>query len=123
MLSSRPHGMIDNVLRPLLFLDVDGPILPFGEHPQSSPRTVTSGSRFSRLSPGVGRQLATLPCDLVWATTWEDEANSEIAPRLGLPRLPVVHWPSPSVEHEHEDRWFGLCWNSVTRTSPLSING
>lgn len=55
-----------------------------------------------------------LPCELVWATTWEDEANAEIAPRLGLPQLPVVHWPSPSIEHEHEDRWFGLCWKTRT---------
>jgi hypothetical protein len=55
-----------------------------------------------------------MPCDLVWATTWEDQANAEIAPRIGLPRLPVVNWPEPSDEDEREDQWFGLCWKTRT---------
>ncbi len=40
-----------------------------------------------------GRRLAALPADLVWATTWMAEANEVLAPRLGLPQLPVVGWP------------------------------
>lgn len=55
-----------------------------------------------------------MPCELVWASTWEDEANIELAPRLGLQPLPVVHWPEPSAEREHEDRWFGLHWKTRT---------
>lgn len=47
----------------------------------------------SRIDPGHGRRLAALPCDLVWATTWMDDANEQIAPWLGLPKLPVVRWP------------------------------
>ncbi|MEV4105915.1 hypothetical protein AB0J42_37255 [Nonomuraea sp. NPDC049649] len=93
--------------RPLLFLDIDGPLLPFGGSPQRRP----SGTHLARLDPQVGLRLAALPCDLVWATTWEDEANAEISPRIGLPRLPVVHWPDPSDQDECEDRWFGLCWS------------
>lgn len=100
--------------RPLLFLDVDGPLLPFGEGPQHEPRDVVSDSHLSRLRPDLGRRLAALPCELVWATTWEDEANAEIAPRIGLPQLPVVRWPDSSAEHEREDRWFGLCWKTRT---------
>ncbi len=100
--------------RPLLFLDVDGPLLPFGENPQGEPRDLVSHSRLPRLSPELGQRLAALPCELVWATTWEDDANTEIAPRLGLPRLPVVHWPDSSADHEGEDRWFGLCWKTRT---------
>ncbi|GAA2385214.1 hypothetical protein Cme02nite_72040 [Catellatospora methionotrophica] len=42
-----------------------------------------------------GPQLLALPYDLVWATTWTDEANEWIAPVLGLPELPVVDWPQP----------------------------
>ncbi|MEU1525365.1 HAD domain-containing protein [Nocardia rhamnosiphila] len=106
--------MTDHIHRPLLFLDVDGPLLPFGEDPERQPGTVMSDSHLSRLSPEVGGQLAALPCRLAWATTWEDDANAEIAPRLGLPRLPVVRWPEPSAEHEREDRWFGLCWKTRT---------
>lgn len=35
----------------------------------------------------------TLGCDVVWASTWMDDANEAVAPRLGLPMLPVVRWP------------------------------
>ncbi|MGW5219937.1 hypothetical protein ACWEQA_18895 [Nocardia sp. NPDC004085] len=31
---------------------------------------------------------------LTWATVWGVEANSWIAPKLGLPELPVVQWPT-----------------------------
>jgi hypothetical protein len=98
--------------RPLLFLDVDGPLLPFGEGPERQGRNTTPDSHLARLTSEVGRRLAALPCDLIWATTWENEANTEIASRIGLPRLPVVNWPDPSGEHEREDQWFGLCWKT-----------
>jgi hypothetical protein len=100
--------------RPLLFLDVDGPLLPFGEDPEQEGRNATPDSRLARLTFEMGRRLAALPCDLAWATTWEDEANTAIATRIGLPRLPVVNWPDSSGEHEREDRWFGLCWKTRT---------
>ncbi|GAA3522271.1 hypothetical protein FHR32_007802 [Streptosporangium album] len=72
--------MTGHTERPLLFLDIDGPLLPFGEDPQRAPRVTTPDSHLARLPSEVGRRLAALPCDLVWATTWEDEANAEIAP-------------------------------------------
>jgi len=56
-----------------------------------------------------GPALAALPCTLVWATTWQQDANTEIAPRIGLPHLPVS-WPEPTKADEREDRWLGLCW-------------
>ncbi|AQZ63162.1 hypothetical protein BKM31_18355 [[Actinomadura] parvosata subsp. kistnae] len=106
--------MTSHTERPLLFLDVDGPLLPFGENPYGEPLATTPESPLARLTAEVGRQLAALPCDLVWATTWEEEANAVIAPRIGLPRLPVVTWPEPSGEHEREDQWFRLCWKTRT---------
>jgi len=107
--------------RPLLFLDVDGPLLPFGEDPQHTRRHATPDSRLSRLSPRLGLRLAALPCELVWATTWEDDANAEVAPRLGLPTLPVVNWPESSG-HEREDIWLGLCWKTRTWwTGPTDV--
>lgn len=100
---------------PLLFLDVDGPLLPFGAGPQNQPTgSDAASSHLARLDPRIGPRLAALPCELVWATTWEQAANTEIAPRIGLPALPVVHWPQPSGEDEHEDQWFGLCWKTRT---------
>ncbi|MEU3144654.1 MULTISPECIES: HAD domain-containing protein [unclassified Streptomyces] len=85
--------------RPVLFLDVDGPLIPFGA-PGSGARAFTRGPSaergnplLDRLDPTVGPRLLALGCDLVWATTWLDEANGTVAPRIGLPTLPVVRWP------------------------------
>ncbi|MFE5096592.1 HAD domain-containing protein [Streptomyces sp. NPDC056638] len=106
--------MTHQVKCPLLFLDVDGPLLPFGRGPQREPKDAGPHPHLGRLNPEVGIRLAALPCELIWATTWEDEANAEVAPRIGLPRLPVVNWPESSAEHEHEDQWFGLHWKTRT---------
>ncbi|MEV5607821.1 HAD domain-containing protein [Streptomyces sp. NPDC052225] len=85
--------------RPLLFLDVDGPLIPFGPpppggHPTYEPDPDPSGHPLlSRANPALGPALAALPCDLVWATTWMDDANALVGPRLGLPVLPVLDEP------------------------------
>jgi hypothetical protein len=104
----------DHQQRPLLFLDVDGPLLPFGGNPPRGPRVSGSAPHLARLRPETGRRLAALPCTLVWATTWLEDANSEIAPRIGLPNLPVVAWPEPTRADEQEDQWLGLCWKTRT---------
>jgi len=49
-----------------------------------------------------------LGCDLVWASTWADEANEAVAPRIGLPRLPVVEWLDVSTEEGPR----GLHWKT-----------
>ncbi|MER7515227.1 HAD domain-containing protein [Streptomyces sp. NPDC126499] len=84
-------------MRPLLFLDVDGPLIPFGgsaPHPAYAPEPPPDAHPLlHRVDPAHGPRLAALDCALVWATTWGEEANEVIAPRLGLPPLPVVDWP------------------------------
>lgn len=95
--------------RPLLFLDVDGPLIPFGvavPPTAAEPALDDAHPLLARLVPEHGRLLAALPCELVWATTWMDDANEVIAPRLGLPRLPVLDWPD---EDEPDD---GLHWKT-----------
>lgn len=90
--------------RPLLFLDVDGTLLPFavaGWQMGDDSNPLLAG-----LDPEHGRRLAALPCDLVWATTWMAEANEVLAPRLGLPQLPVVDWP----DEDDDDGW--LHWKT-----------
>jgi len=82
--------------RPLLFLDVDGTLIPLGTRPDGGPaRPAPAGSNplLARLDPEHGAWLSALPCDLVWATSWMAEANEVIGPPLGLPELPVVDWP------------------------------
>jgi hypothetical protein len=76
--------------RPLLFLDVDGTLLPFASAAQQM--SDDTNPLLAGLDPEHGRRLAALPCDLVWATTWMAEANEVLAPRLGLPQLPIVDW-------------------------------
>jgi hypothetical protein len=107
-------SVADHEQRPLLFLDVDGPLLPFGGESPSGHQEGASVSHLAGLRPETGRRLAALPCTLVWATTWLEDANTEVAPRIGLPVLPVVTWPEPTPADEHEDQWFGLCWKTRT---------
>ncbi|WP_225448508.1 hypothetical protein [Streptacidiphilus sp. P02-A3a] len=47
------------------------------------------------LNPAHGPALMALPFELIWATTREDEADTHLAPLLGLPELPFVAWSSP----------------------------
>ncbi|KPI31777.1 hypothetical protein OV320_0185 [Actinobacteria bacterium OV320] len=110
-----------SVQRSLLFLDVDGPLIPFGGVSESYP-TWTTGSvplggdtnpLLTRINPEHGPRLAALPCEVVWATTWMADANECIAPRLGLPQLPVVIWPDPS-EVDDQDVLNGLHWKTRT---------
>ncbi|MER5753112.1 HAD domain-containing protein [Streptomyces sp. NPDC002088] len=85
----------------LLFLDVDGTLIPFGaagsypayEAGGRSSAHATGNPLLTRIDPGLGPRLAALGCELVWATTWMDEANDCVASWLGLPPLPVVDWP------------------------------
>lgn len=85
--------------RPLLFLDVDGPLNPYAAKPTKRPEGYTTirvprgaGQRPLRvwLHPGHGARLLALDYDLCWATTWMAEANRWIAPVVGLPELPYV---------------------------------
>lgn len=115
--------------KPLLLLDVDGPLNPFladTPPPGYVDFAVTPTSWGGPplpvvLNPGHGPALLALAdvFDLVWATAWEDGANADIAPLIGLPSLPVIefgidyekvrddairfgvgnrlHWKSPAV--------------------------
>ncbi|RKE22852.1 HAD domain-containing protein [Streptomyces sp. TLI_171] len=78
--------------KPLLYLDVDGVLNPVFPHPDDGfdPHTLLGYSVL--LSPRHGEWLRELAAhyELVWATTWEEQANAHIAPLLGLPELPVV---------------------------------
>ncbi|MEV4056682.1 HAD domain-containing protein [Amycolatopsis sp. NPDC049688] len=93
--------------RPLLFLDIDGPLIPFGRSSgqyETFPNADLGNPLLSRVDPSLGPRLLALGCDLVWATTWLADANECVSPLLGLPELPVLDVP------EGDDR--GLHWKT-----------
>lgn len=120
-------------MRPVLLVDVDGPLNPYAAKPSRRPagyethRLLTPGWAASErrrlidhglphrpvkplrvwLNPLHGPALRALPFDLVWATTWEEEANEFIAPVLGLPELPFIAWAS--TRHSPEG---GVFWKT-----------
>ncbi|MFF9015490.1 HAD domain-containing protein [Streptomyces sp. NPDC014870] len=94
------------MLKPLLLIDVDGPLNPYAAQPERRPDGYTThrmrpdgwfDAKPLRvwLNPAHGEELLTLSeaYELVWATTWKGEANAWIGPRLGLPELPYIDWP------------------------------
>lgn len=117
--------------RPLLFLDVDGPLNPYAAQPERRPEGYTTlrvpwggwGTEEERagslrrgplrvwLNPDHGRELLGLGYELCWATTWMAEANRWIAPVLGLPDLPYVDFGAALFQ----DRLDGVHW----KTAPL----
>ncbi|MEW2493856.1 hypothetical protein AB0942_09950 [Streptomyces nodosus] len=119
--------------KPLLLLDVDGPLNPFDAPPHRRP----AGYRTHRmkpdnwiaqhggmpehrvkplrvwLNPSHGPALMALPYELVWATTWEHDANDWIGWRIGLPReqdLPVI---------EFGDQWTVRPDGTYVKTWPI----
>lgn len=103
--SVRPEAM-----RPLLLLDVDGPLNPWAATPDTRPADYVEHqfklSRWSRrktlriwLNPHHGLDLTGLAgrtgVELVWATTWGHKANSTVGPAIGLPSLPVIEFAGP----------------------------
>lgn len=114
--------------RPLLFLDVDGPLNPYAAQPEHHPdgyttlrATVRPGPPLRvRLNPAHGPALLGLGYDLCWATTWMAAANHWIAPVVGLPELPYVdfgdalfaerpdgvHWKTEAIVAYAEGRPF-----------------
>jgi hypothetical protein len=115
--------------RPLLFLDVDGPLNPYAAQPERRPEGYTTirvfregdadsdpGRLRSRakplrvwLNPEHGPALLALGYELCWATTWMSDANRFIGPVLGLPALPFVDF-GDGLLRERPD---GIHWKAA----------
>lgn len=88
-----------------ILIDVDGVLNPDIKHhvkyckchPGWTRRRDITRIYKLNLNPGHGRMLRNLAAEfdaeLLWFTTWEKEANWEIAPYIGLKALPVIPCP------------------------------
>jgi hypothetical protein len=114
-------------IRGLLLLDVDGPLHPYGANAKRRPDGYRSyrytpdgrwytGKEFRRhkgiyvwLNPGHGPMIldvaAATKLQPVWATTWQDEANTLISPAVGLPPLPVITFPAEDLDVAAHRPW------------------
>ncbi|WP_285582070.1 HAD domain-containing protein [Herbidospora sp. NBRC 101105] len=93
-------------------LDVDGVLNPFRRPgPEWGPYTCTAAGQpyLLWLNPAHGPLLLALAhatgAELVWATTWQHDANTSIGPILGLPELPVIE-----VDKGRGAEGPGCCW-------------
>lgn len=109
--TDRDRAVHTEPVKPLLLMDVDGPMNPFRAK-WFAKRAPIEGYEFYELTPegdqtyrvalnpDHGTRLRDLASiyELVWATTWGEDANRLIAPILGIPdNLPVIDLPQPSV--------------------------
>jgi hypothetical protein len=112
--------------RGLLLLDVDGPLNPYGAKRTLRPpgyqtfRYTADGDWYAGrnasrhkgirvwLHPGHGTLLRTFAdetgLELVWATTWMHEANTLIAPAIGLGELPVIEFSDADLGRDATGR-------------------
>jgi hypothetical protein len=102
--------------KPLLLIDVDGPLNPWAASGRTNQR---NGYRRWRIDAYVvylkrshGQALLDLAdvFDLVWCTTWEHQANTDIGPKIGLPKLPVIEFSGLLPD---KPPWPGLHWKTA----------
>jgi hypothetical protein len=88
-----------------IFIDVDGVLNALGSNPGPDyfpAKGKLSKSEYNRifyplqLNKQHAKWLLELSArtnaNLAWATTWQDDADAEIGAKIGLPKLPVVHF-------------------------------
>ena len=118
--------------RPLLLLDIDGPLNPWEANPNRRPEGYTThrldpvdqhGEKWTSwnrkpirvwLKPAHGPQLLALASrfDLTWASTWGPEADRLIGPAIGLPELSYVNFWAENKNPEKPERVNGVYWKT-----------
>lgn len=131
--------------KPLLLVDVDGVLCPFGWGPHNFDGGTVSETLASEIAeqhyPGYdyseehyvhtsqenAKRLQRLSerFELAWCTGWLERANEVISPLHGLPELPVVeirhfspriHWKHSAIEKFVKDRPYAFIDDDITRS-------
>lgn len=88
-------------MKPIAFIDVDGVLNVLNFRKAMKPgmtqqeMTLSNGQTYpirlrAEFHAALLQELEDAGFELVWGTTWEDDANRLIAPELGLSRWPVA---------------------------------
>jgi hypothetical protein len=112
----RELNMAHSKNKPVILLDVDGPLNPYAAKSTKRPegyqthRFKPKGFEYGNglrvwLNPLHGPALMALDCELIWATAWEHDANVWIGPHLGLPELPVIEWVDRDYWNPEKLHW------------------
>lgn len=103
-------------MRPVILLDVDGPLNPYNaKMPLRGYKTYEMEPKLHdttvhvkvALNPAHGPALMATGAEIVWASTWEEQANEWIAPRIGLPSIDWIDWT-----HKDHHRGGKLFWKT-----------
>lgn len=111
-----------------ILLDVDGPLNPYAAKATRRPEGYETHRAFPAtghppkgyrlwLNPSHGPDLMALGGELIWATTWEFEADEWVGCHIGLPPLPVIDWIDK--DHWNPER---LYWKTKRVVSWMNEN-
>jgi hypothetical protein len=122
MAAALPASFVPDDPRPLLLVDVDGVVCPYGDELADPAAAGLEQVMIEYLPMWFDGQISDRlqrlgqSFQLVWCTAWEDRAARSLSPRLGLPPLPVInfdeptagdgHWKWPAIEAFVGDRPF-----------------
>lgn len=119
---------------PVVAVDVDGVLNPtdahraaaggYRPHPYAGPTPAGDGHVTGTvwLHPDHGpwlREILAAGADLVWCTSWRQLAATWIAPRLGLPTMPVIDVTVSGVRWGHQFKLGPLY--TATGTRPVAV--
>lgn len=103
-------------MRPTLYLDVDGVVLPLGLGRNGDTDRLRVGPFHVDVCRDIRARLRLVldVFDVIWSTSWCEDANRDVAPILGFPELPVLpvtaHWRKLSLVQEHAGDERPLAW-------------
>lgn len=88
-------------MRPLLLLDVDGVLCPFGAESYPDFEWYADQGIWYTLKNAERIRILMQYYKIAWCTAWGDDANNFISPLHNLPPFPVVDFPHSNATDLH----------------------